>query len=221
MPRDELINGQWHSARPRGEQRCENVMTRAAVPLFDDLKPLPEGFIYRADFIDPDEERSLLDAIGRLEFHHVEMRGVIARRRVIQYGWKYKFDRTRLTPGPGIPGFLAPLQERAAALASVEPAALSEALLTEYQSGAPIGWHRDAPGFGIVVGVSLLAPCRFRFRRRSGRDVERVTLTLQPRSAYVLAGPARTEWEHSIPEVDTLRYSVTFRTLKQEPARSM
>ena len=94
-------------------------------------------------------------------------------------------------------------------------AALSEALLTEYQPGAPIGWHRDAPGFGIVVGISLLSACRFRFRRGSGRDAERISLTLDARSAYVLNGPARTVWQHSIPEVATLRYSITFRTLKQ------
>jgi alkylated DNA repair dioxygenase AlkB len=189
-------------------------MTQDAVSLFDDLKSLPEGFVYRPDFITLDAESALLETIAGLEFHQVQMRGVVARRRVIQYGWKYKFDRTRLTPGPSLPDFLVPLRDRAAALAAVEPAALSEALLTEYQPGAPIGWHRDAPGFGIVIGVSLLAACRFRFRRRTGRDVERVTLTLAPRSVYVLAGPARTEWEHSIPEVDTLRYSITFRTLR-------
>jgi alkylated DNA repair dioxygenase AlkB len=163
-----------------------------------------------------EEERGLLETIAGLEFHQVEMRGVIARRRVIQYGWKYRFgDRTRLTSGPEIPPFLLPLRDRAAALASVPADALSEALLTEYQPGAPIGWHRDAPGFGIVVGISLLAACRFRFRRRVGRAIERVNLALEPRSAYVLAGPARTEWEHSIPEVDSLRYSITYRSLRE------
>jgi alkylated DNA repair dioxygenase AlkB len=189
-------------------------MTRAPAPLFDDLQRLPEGFLHRPDFMSAAEERALLGTIATLEFHQVQMRGVVARRRVIQYGWKYKFDRTRLTPGPEIPGFLRPLRDRAAELATVAPDALSEALVTEYQPGAPIGWHRDAPGFGIVVGVSLLAACRFRFRRGAGRDAERVPLTLEPRSAYVLAGAARSEWEHSIPEVDALRYSITFRTVK-------
>src|SRR5829696_7797762 len=190
-------------------------MARAAAPLFPDLKPLPDGFIYRPDFISVDEERQLLETIGGLEFHQVEMRGVVARRRVIQYGWKYRFgDRTRLTSGPEIPEFLLPLRDRAAALAPATPEALSEALLTEYQPGAPIGWHRDAPGFGIVVGISLLAACRFRFRRGPERDSTRVTITLEPGSAYVLSGPARSEWQHSIPEVDALRYSITFRTLR-------
>jgi alkylated DNA repair dioxygenase AlkB len=181
--------------------------------LFDDLPRLPEGFVYQPDFIDGAEETALLERIAQVEFHAVEMRGVVARRRVIQYGWKYAFDRTRLKPGPELPDFLVPLRDRAAALAGVEPAALSEGLLTEYPPGAPIGWHRDAPGFGIVVGISLLAACRFRFRRGPERGSARVSLTLEPRSAYVLSGPARSEWQHSIPEVDALRYSVTFRTL--------
>ena len=174
------------------------------MPLFDDLQRLPEGFVYQTEFIAPAEERALLERIATVEFHAVEMRGVVARRRVIQYGWKYAFDRARLTPGPELPDFLASLRDRAAALAGVESAALSEGLLTEYAAGAPIGWHRDAPGFGIVVGISLLAACRFRFRRGPERGSERVSLTLEPRSAYVLSGPARSEWQHSIPEVDAL-----------------
>ena len=183
--------------------------------LFDGARSLPEGFVYRPQCIDQSEHDALLEVIRTLDFHEVRMHGVVARRRVIQYGWKYAFDGARLAQGPELPAFLLPLRERAAALVPVPAAALSEALLTEYQPGAPIGWHRDAAGFGIVVGVSLLSACRFRFRRGPERGSERVTLTLEPRSAYVLNGPARTEWQHSIPEVDTLRYSITFRTLRR------
>jgi DNA oxidative demethylase len=186
----------------------------AAVNLFGDDQKLPEGFIYQARFIAADEERVLLDEIAQLEFHEVRMHGVVARRRVIQYGWKYAFDGARLSEGPPLPAFLLALRDRAASLASVSSEALSEALITEYQPGAPIGWHRDAPGFGIVVGVSLLSACRFRFRRGPERGSARVTLTLEPGSAYVLSGPARSEWQHSIPEVAELRYSITFRTLR-------
>lgn len=183
--------------------------------LFDDLQTLPEGFIYHAAFLSPAEQQALLDEIRVLEFHEVRMHGVVARRRVIQYGWKYAFDGARLSEGPALPAFLLPVRERAAQLASVSPEALSEALITEYQPGAPIGWHRDAPGFGIVVGLSLLSACRFRFRRGPERSSDRVTITLEPGSAYVLSGPSRTEWQHSIPEVETLRYSITFRTLRK------
>jgi alkylated DNA repair dioxygenase AlkB len=183
------------------------------VALFEDLQILPDGFVYRQEFIDRAEERALLQAIGGLEFHEVRMHGVVARRRVIQYGWKYRFDGRRLTPGPEPPVFLLPVRSRAAALAAVAPGQLSEVLLTEYPPGAPIGWHRDAPGFGIVIGISLLSACRMRFRRGAARATERLSIPLEPRSAYLLSGPARSEWEHSIPDVDTLRYSITFRTL--------
>ena len=184
------------------------------VGLFGDLQALPEGFIYQPQFLPPAEQQALLDDIRPLQFHDVRMHGVVARRRVIQYGWEYAFDGARLSEGPPLPGFLLPVRERAARLASVPPDELSEALITEYQPGAPIGWHRDAPGFGIVVGISLLSACRFRFRREPERGRDRASLTLEPGSAYVLSGPARTDWQHSIPEVETLRYSITFRTLR-------
>jgi alkylated DNA repair dioxygenase AlkB len=185
--------------------------------LFGDpaVRAWPDGFSYRPDFISVAEEAALLDEIRRLEFHAVEMRGVVARRRVIQYGWKYGFDRSRLAPGPEIPAFLLPFRDRAAAFAGVDADSLAEALLTEYQPGAPIGWHRDAPGFGVIVGISLLSACRFRFRKGSQPGAQRVTVTLEPRSTYILSGPARTEWQHSIPAVDHLRYSITFRTLRR------
>jgi alkylated DNA repair dioxygenase AlkB len=188
-----------------------------APDLFGDpaVRAWPDGFRYQADLITAAEEAAVLDEIPKLEFHAVQMRGVTARRRVIQYGWKYSFDRSRLAPGPEIPSFLLPSRDRAAALAQVEPASLSEALLTEYQPGAPIGWHRDAPGFELIVGISLLSECRFRFRRGPGPGSERVSVALEPRSGYVLSGAARSEWQHSIPGVDALRYSITFRTLRR------
>ena len=125
------------------------------------------------------------------------------------------FEVWRITPGPALPGFLEPLRERAAALAGVEPASLAEALLTEYSPGAGIGWHRDAPQFGVVVGISLLSACRMRFRRGTGPAREARAVMLASRSAYVLTGEARQQWQHSIPPTPALRYSVTFRTLRQ------
>jgi alkylated DNA repair dioxygenase AlkB len=145
------------------------------------------------------------------------MRGVLARRRVAHFGFTYGYESAALAPGPEIPGFLRPLRERCASLAGKDPARLEEVLVTWYPPGAPIGWHRDAPGFGTVVGVSLLSPCRLRFRPgRAGRAAyEQV---LEPRSAYVLAGAARWSWQHSIPAGPRTRYSVTFRTVR-EPGR--
>lgn len=174
-----------------------------------------EGFKYQPEFITPAEEYALLKQIGALEFHQMKMRGVVARRRVLHYGVNYSFETFKATPGPPIPDWLLPLRERAAAFGGVTAEQLEEALVTEYSPGAPIGWHRDAHPFDIVIGISLLSAARFRFRRGKVRAWETTEVTLAPRSAYVLTGPARTEWEHSIPPAKEARYSVTFRTLRR------
>jgi alkylated DNA repair dioxygenase AlkB len=178
----------------------------------------PDGFRYIPDAIAPDEERLLTDEIATLPLAPVVMRGFTAKRRTVHFGYAYGYESWRLTPGPDLPGFLAPLRERAAALGGVDEASLTEALVTEYTPGAVIGWHRDAPMFGpVVVGFSLGAACRFRLRhgRSNGHPaIERASILLEPGSAYVLAGAARSEWQHSIPAVDGLRYSITFRSVK-------
>lgn len=186
----------------------------ARQPSLISLTPLVEGLRFEEDFITRDEELSLLDRIRSLEFQEMKMRGVVARRRVLHYGVNYSFETFKATPGPSIPEFLLPLRERAASFAAVEPTALAEALITEYSPGAAIGWHKDAYPFDLVIGISLVSASRFRFRRGKVRAWETAELPLPPRSIYVLTGPARTEWEHSIPPVKELRYSVTFRTLR-------
>jgi alkylated DNA repair protein (DNA oxidative demethylase) len=179
---------------------------------------LPDGFGYHPDLITVDEERALVAAIERLPLAPVVMRGFTARRRTLHYGVVYGYNGRGVTPGPPIPDFLLPVRARAAAIGSVNEAELTEALVTEYVPGAVIGWHRDAPMFGpTVIGVSLAAPCRMRFRRGEHSPsgvVERASIILEPRSGYVLTGPARSDWQHSIPAVDALRYSITFRSVK-------
>lgn len=182
--------------------------------LFPDASDLPEGFRYYGDILSPEDEATFLAGVRQLAFGEVRMRGQVARRRTIHFGWTYGYETWRVEPGPAIPDFLLGLRARAAALASVEPEALAEVLVTHYPPGAGIGWHRDAPMFGDVAGVSLLGACRFRFERGRGDDRETRAVMLAPRSAYLLAGAARAAWRHSIPPTKALRYSVTFRTLR-------
>lgn len=104
--------------------------------------------------------------------------------------------------------------------ADIEPTQLQQVLVSEYEAGAGIGWHRDKAVFGDVIGISLLSRCNFRLRRQVGEKWERVTVVAEPRSAYLLRGPARTEWEHSIPGVDELRYSLTYRNLREQVTQS-
>jgi alkylated DNA repair dioxygenase AlkB len=174
---------------------------------------LPAGFRYRPDLIAPAEERDLLERLGSLPLREFEFHGFTARRRTISFGWHYDFARARLEEAEPIPEWLLPLRAAAAEFAGLEADRLPHVLILEYGPGATIGWHRDKATFGDVIGVSLLSPCRFRLRRKTGSRWERTSLTLEPRSVYLLRGPARTEWEHSIPAVDALRYSITFRTL--------
>ncbi|PZR36684.1 alpha-ketoglutarate-dependent dioxygenase AlkB [Caulobacter segnis] len=180
---------------------------------------LPEGLLYQADAIGPAQEAQVAQAIAALPFKPFQFHGYEGARRVVSFGWAYDFARQVLEPAEPIPAFLMPLRDRVAALAKVPPEAFQQALAIEYAPGAGIGWHRDRPQFDIVAGVSLLSSCPFRFRRKVGERFERATLRPAPRSAYVLTGPARTQWEHSIPPVEALRYSVTFRTVRRPLGR--
>jgi DNA oxidative demethylase len=190
--------------------------------LFGGRPALPEGLAYRPDLLSPAEERELAARIAALHLKPFEFHGFLGNRRTASFGWHYRFGGGGLSRTADLPGWLLPLRDRAAALAGLPAEAFEHALLIEYAPGAGIGWHRDRPVFGDVVGVSLLAPARLRFRRKpvpsgvegAGATWERAALIAEPRSAYALKGPARREWEHSIPPMEALRYSVTFRTLK-------
>jgi alkylated DNA repair dioxygenase AlkB len=175
--------------------------------------PRPAGLVYAPGFIGEEEEGALAARIAALPFKPFEFHGFTGNRRTVSFGLHYAFDGSGLAEAEPIPEWLQPLRARAAALAGLETEALVHALVIEYSPGAGIGWHRDRPVFGDVVGISLLAPAALRFRRKSGFKWERFTLTAEPRSAYLLRGEARHEWEHSIPQLETLRYSVTLRTL--------
>jgi alkylated DNA repair dioxygenase AlkB len=179
---------------------------------------LPPGFRYVPDFIDAEEETQLLAALAGIAFSDVAMRGQVARRRTAHFGWIYGYESWRIEPGPPLPAAFHPLRAGAAALIGVEADALAETLVTTYPAGAGIGWHRDAPPFGAVVGISLLGACRMRFQRGTGAARETRAIALAPRSAYVLDGEARSAWQHAIPPMKTPRYSITFRTLRARRA---
>jgi len=178
---------------------------------------LPDGFKYEPEIITRDEEKKLVEHIRELPLKEFEFHGFIGKRRTVSYGWKYSFADAKLYKSDDIPPFLVSLREVAAQFAGVDARQLQQVLVTEYDAGAAIGWHRDKSVFGDVIGISLLSAVPFRLRRKAGNGWERVTVTAEPRSAYLLRGPSRNDWEHSIPPVETLRYSVTFRNLRSTP----
>jgi alkylated DNA repair dioxygenase AlkB len=184
------------------------------VSLFD--HDLPAGFHYRENFITEAEEQALLGAIAGLTFSDFEMRGVVARRRVAFFGESYD----QAVAGP-LPAFLFPCRARIARWAGVDAEAFAMALINEYRPGTPVGWHRDAPQYDVVAGISLLGACRMKFRpyrspaeTKAPRRSATHELALAARSAYLMTQAARSEYEHHIPPVSALRYSITFRTLR-------
>ena len=186
----------------------------ATSDLFGSDAPFPAGFKYQKEFISVEEESEFIEQFRDLPFDPFQFQGYSANRRVLSFGWQYDFDTRDLRQADDIPPFLIPLRDRSAAFAGLCASEMQHVLLTEYGPGVGIGWHKDKAVFGEVVGISLLSGCLFRFRRGKGPGWERASVTAEPRSAYLLKGASRTEWEHSIPVVEALRYSITFRNLK-------
>jgi len=189
-------------------------MCSGQLSLLEPLPSLPEGFVYRAELVSPEEEAQLLEHFRELDFREYEFHGYFGKRRVVSFGLHYDTNENMVRNTEDIPGFLLALRQKAADFARLAPSELQQALVTEYTPGAAIGWHRDRPAYRDVIGVSFSSSCRFRFRRKRGSDWERASLIVEPRSVYLLRGPARTEWQHSIPPAERLRYSVTFRSMR-------
>ena len=175
---------------------------------------LPDGLRYAPDVVASDEAARLVEAFAGLPFQAFDFHGFKGNRRIVSYGGRYDFSASRLEAAEPIPDFLLPARRAAAAFAGLEPEAIHHAMVTEYAPGAGIGWHRDRPEFDKVIGLSFVSEAVMRFRRRRDAGWERASLPLAPGSAYLLDGPARQDWQHSIAPGDQLRYSVTFRTLR-------
>ena len=174
--------------------------------------PIP-GLAYRDEFISPADEAALIEQLSALDLAPFRFQGWIGKRRTRSLGWRYDFDDASFTPAEPFPEWLEPLRSKAAEFAKAEPGAFVHALLARYDPGAGIGWHRDRPVFDRVVGVSLGTPETLRFRQRTASGFRRFDLPVEPRSAYLLSGEARYEWEHRIVPGEALRFSITFRTL--------
>lgn len=202
-------------------------MVRAATQkkLFDVAASLPSGFVYRPDFLTSVEEAELIGYLEDLPLHHsVGSAGYEAKRRVMHFGWSYDFNAGKLIPGPALPFWLMPTARKIAKWLDIPASCVVEALVSEYPPTAAIGWHRDNEMFDSIVGISLsgwcrlrLRPIRTRFRRREAKDV--TGLDIEPRSAYLMQKDSRWNYQHSIPPVASLRYSITFRTLPAVSAR--
>jgi alkylated DNA repair dioxygenase AlkB len=176
---------------------------------------LPQGFGYCAEAISAGSESRLLTEFADLPFKEFQFRGFEGKRRVVSFGWRYDFNDHKVLEAETIPAFLLEIYREVQSTSGFTLRDLQQVLVTEYAPGAPIGWHKDRPQFGEVMGLSLASACLFRLRKALANGKwQRESVRLEPRSAYFLEGPARWDWEHSIPPVEALRYSITFRNLR-------
>lgn len=187
---------------------------------FDASVQVPGGFLYRKNFISAAEEQELIERIQKVQLEPFKYYQFTGKRRTASFGWQYEFGASEITAAPEMPPFLLPLRVRAGKVFNIDPNSLVQTSIIEYSTGSPIGWHRDIPQFGIVVGISLGAACRMKFRKYSrvrSKKVDRnevLSIELQPRSIYLMSGAAREIWQHSIPPVKQLRYAIMMRTLR-------
>jgi alkylated DNA repair dioxygenase AlkB len=183
--------------------------------LFASDRGLPEGLQYRGKFLSVESEQRLLHVFGSLAFKEARYKEFTARRRVVNYGAGYDFATNEVTLAPAIPDFLVPLRNELAEWAEIDAEAFVQALIAEYRPDTPLGWHRDVPEYELIAGVSLASAATMRFRPYPPRENKRegvFALELEPRSAYLLTGASRWQWQHSVAPTAALRYSITFRT---------
>ena len=181
--------------------------------------PLIAGLSYAGNLISEAEERQLLERVAKLDLAPFRFHGWLGNRKTRSFGWRYDFDDASFAPAEPIPEWLQPLRQRGASFAGLKPEDFVHVLLARYDPGAGIGWHRDRDVFEHVVGMSLNTPATLRFRQRTASGFRRANVQLEPRSAYLLSGEARWNWEHGISPGEELRFSVTFRTLSDKGRR--
>jgi len=179
--------------------------------LFD--APLIAGLDSREELLTHAEHDELLARLSALHMPPFQFQGWEGKRRTLSFGWRYDFNDATFMRADPFPEWLLPVRDKAAEFARLESDSFVHALLARYDAGAGIGWHRDRPVFEQVVGISLGSPALLRFRQRTGTGFRRASVDLEPRSAYLLSGPARHEWEHSIAPGELQRFSITFRTM--------
>ena len=177
----------------------------------------PDGFEYFRNFLTVQEETNLASEISKINLHTFIFQGFEAKRKVASFGYDYSFEKRNLSKGKEIPAVFDYLIKKVSTHLDISPENFAELLVTEYPIGSVINWHRDAPPFDVIVGISLMADCTFRLRphdkMKQGRGSV-ISFPIMRRSLYVMRGPARTDWQHSIAPVAEIRYSITLRTLK-------
>jgi alkylated DNA repair dioxygenase AlkB len=184
--------------------------------LFDPRIP---GLGYTENIISEAQEHELVERLEHMELAPFRFHGWLGNRKTQSFGWRYDFEDASFTRTEAMPAWLQALREKAAEFAGAQPDDFVHVLIARYDPGAGIGWHRDRDVFEKVVGISLATPATLRFRQRTSTGFRRASIEVQPRSAYLLSGESRWDWEHRITPGDELRFSITFRTMSEKGLR--
>jgi alkylated DNA repair dioxygenase AlkB len=190
----------------------------AQLGLFPEQSARPAGLRYQPEFVSQPAEKELIARISELPLQPFQFGAYQGKRRVASFGFRYDYGLRRLQEADPIPAWLALIIASVEKFGDLPAGSVRQILCTEYEVGVGIGWHRDKPHFDQIFGLSLGAPCKFRFRRAAGDKWQRFTLSAEPRSLYMMSGESRHGWEHSIPAVEQRRYSITFRTMRTDAA---
>lgn len=175
---------------------------------------LPDGFRYLPEVLTAAEETRLVAGFEALPLKPFEFHGYLGNRRIFTFGHKYMFAGADARDDHSIPDTMRPLMKIAGHISGKPAGSFEQVMVTEYAPGAGIGWHLDRPNYEDIVSISFLAPCALRLRRKAGDRWERRSVEIAPRSAYLLHGAVRNDWQHSIAPMEKLRYSVTLRTFR-------
>jgi alkylated DNA repair dioxygenase AlkB len=192
----------------------------AQLALFPEPSAGPAGLRYQPEFVSETVESELILRISELSLQPFQFGAFEGKRRVASFGFRYDYTLKRIQGADPIPAWLTSIARSVETFGNLPAGSVRQILCTEYDVGVGIGWHRDKPHFDKIFGLSLGASCKFRFRRTAGDKWQRFTLTAEPRSLYMMSGDSRQVWEHSIPAVERRRYSITFRTMRDEAAKS-
>jgi alkylated DNA repair dioxygenase AlkB len=187
------------------------------ITLFPVEPEFPQGFHYYPDFINEAEEMKLLASIEETPLHTFHFQGYEAKRKVASFGYDWSFEKRVLSKGKDIPESFSWVVQKVADFMDITPDHFAELLVTEYPVGSVINWHRDAPPFDIIAGISLHTDCVFRLRPQEKTKQNRksvISFTVHRRSLYIIQGEARTQWQHSTSPVKDIRYSITLRSLR-------
>jgi alkylated DNA repair dioxygenase AlkB len=162
--------------------------------LFDNEMPdvTIAGLTYLPNYLSKQDENALIELIDS------QIWLADLKRRVQHYGYKYDYRSRRIDTSMKIgqlPEWLESIAKRLYT-EGVFQNLPDQVIINEYESGQGISPHIDCePCFeDTIVSISLNSAVVMEF----SKDNVKIPILLEPKSAVVLKGESRYDWQHSI-----------------------